>query len=95
VPATGIGSGAEPALLVASRRRLPPLQERFERWCLVRRSLSDPDDLQASVTVAPAGTDLATLVQVAGRRWTIAVAFEHAKGAGGLDQYEVRRWTGW
>jgi hypothetical protein len=38
---------------------------------------------------------LAELVQVAGRRWTIAVAFEQAKGEVGLDQYEVRRWTGW
>ena len=74
---------------------VPPLQERFERWCLVRRSLSDPKDLQAYVTFAPAGTDLATLVQVAGRRWTIEVAFEHAKGEVGLDQYEVRSWTGW
>jgi hypothetical protein len=40
-------------------------------------------------------TDLATLVQVAGRRWTIEAAFEAAKGEVGLDQYEVRSWTGW
>jgi SRSO17 transposase len=74
---------------------VPPLQVGYERWCLVRRSLSDPDELQAYVTFAPAGTDLATLVQVAGRRWTIEVAFEAAKGEVGLDQYEVRSWTGW
>jgi SRSO17 transposase len=74
---------------------VPPLHEGYERWCLVRRSLSDPDDLQAYVAFAPAGTDLATLVQVAGCRWTIAVAFEAAKGEVGLDQYEVRSWTGW
>ena len=74
---------------------VPPLQEGYERWCLVRRSLSDPDDLQAYVTFAPAGTDLADLVRVAGRRWTIEVAFEAAKGEVGLDQYEVRSWTGW
>ena len=74
---------------------VPPLQEGYERWCLVRRSLSDPDELQAYVTFAPVGTDLATLVQVAGRRWTIEVAFEAAKGEVGLDQYEVRSWTGW
>jgi len=74
---------------------VPPLQEGFERWCLVRRSLSDPDDLQAYVVFAPAGTPLANLVRVAGSRWTIEVAFEAAKGAVGLDQYEVRSWTGW
>jgi SRSO17 transposase len=74
---------------------VPPLQEGFERWCLVRRSLSDPDDLQAYVVFAPAGTPLANLVRVAGSRWTIEVAFEAAKGEVGLDQYEVRSWTGW
>jgi SRSO17 transposase len=74
---------------------VPPLQEGFERWCLVRRSLSDPQDLQAYAVFAPAGTELEELVQVAGRRWTIEVAFEAAKGEVGLDQYEVRSWTGW
>jgi SRSO17 transposase len=74
---------------------VPPLQEGYERWFLVRRSLADPDELQAYVTFAPVGTDRATLVQVAGQRWTIEVAFEAAKGEVGLDQYEVRRWTRW
>jgi hypothetical protein len=74
---------------------VPPLQEGFERWCVVRRSLRDPTDLQAYVTFAPVGTDLTTLVQVAGQRWTIEGAFEAAKGEVGLDQYEVRSWTGW
>jgi SRSO17 transposase len=74
---------------------VPPLQEGFERWCLVRRSLSDPTDLQAYVVFAPEGTELEELVRVAGRRWTIEVAFEAAKGEVGLDHYEVRSWTGW
>jgi SRSO17 transposase len=74
---------------------VPPLQEGFERWLLVRRSLSDPTDLQAYVVFAPVGTPLQGLVQVAGRRWTIEVAFAAAKGEVGLDHYEVRRWTGW
>ena len=74
---------------------VPPLQEGFERWLLVRRSLGDPTDLQASVVFAPVGTALAELVQVAGRRWTIEVAFEAAKEEVGLDHCEVRSWTGW
>jgi SRSO17 transposase len=74
---------------------VPPLQEGFARWCLVRRSLSDPDELHAYVAFAPTGTPLTDLVRVAGSRWTIEVAFEAAKGEVGLDQYEVRSWTGW
>jgi SRSO17 transposase len=74
---------------------VPPLQEGFERWLLVRRRLSDPTDRQAYVVFAPVGTALEGLVQVAGRRWTIEAAFEAAKGEVGLDHYEVRSWTGW
>ncbi len=61
----------------------------------MRRSLSEPDDLQAYVVFAPQGTPREELVRVAGRRWTIEVAFEAAKGEVGLDQYAVRSWTGW
>ncbi len=38
---------------------------------------------------------LAQLARVAGTRWTIESCFEAAKGEVGLDQYEVRSWTGW
>jgi SRSO17 transposase len=38
---------------------------------------------------------LAEVVPVAGTRWTIESSFEAAKGEGGLDDYEVRSWTGW
>ena len=34
-------------------------------------------------------------MQVAGTRWTIEACFEAAKGEVGLDEYEVRSWTGW
>src|SRR3712207_7780009 len=33
--------------------------------------------------------------RVAGLRWTIESCFEEAKGETGLDEYEVRSWTGW
>jgi SRSO17 transposase len=62
---------------------------------LVRRKLDEPDDLAFYLTLAPEGTDLATLVRVAGTRWTIEACFEAAKGEVGLDQDEVRSWTGW
>ena len=38
---------------------------------------------------------MAELVRVAGMRWAIEACFEAAKGEVGLDQYEVRSWTGW
>ena len=72
-----------------------PWQSDWGRWLLVRRSLSDPAALTAYVVFAPRATTLATVVQVAGSRWTMERSFEEAKGDVGLDHYEVRSWTGW
>ncbi len=44
---------------------------------------------------APEETSLETLVGVAGTRWAVEESLETAKGEVGLDQYEVRKWTGW
>ncbi|MFI5775173.1 IS701 family transposase [Streptomyces sp. NPDC051658] len=38
---------------------------------------------------------LSTLVQVAGRRWTVEETFQSTKGLAGLDEHQVRRWTSW
>ena len=43
----------------------------------------------------PCRTTLATLAQVAGRRWAIEECFEVAKQEVGLADYEVRCWHGW
>ena len=72
-----------------------PLHPTWRRWLLVRRSLSDLTDLTAYVVFAPHESSLETVVRVAGSRWTIESCFETAKGEVGLDQYEVRSWTGW
>jgi SRSO17 transposase len=64
-----------------------PWQPDWCRWLLVRRSLSDPRELTAYVVFAPHATTLATVVQVAGSRWTIERSFEEAKGEVGLDHY--------
>jgi SRSO17 transposase len=72
-----------------------PLQPGWRRWLLVRRSLSEPTDLTASVVFAPQATPLEEVVQVAGSRWTVESGFEAAKGEVGLDHSEVRNWTGW
>jgi SRSO17 transposase len=70
-------------------------EPQWEHWLLVRRSISKPKELAYHVVFAPAGTSLPTLVKVAGRRWTIEECIELAKGEVGLDQYEVRNFTGW
>ena len=64
-------------------------------WLLVRRSRSDPAERAYYRVYGPAGTAVDRMVQVAGRRWCIEVAFEETKGLVGLDQYEVRGWTAW
>jgi len=73
----------------------PILPVGFERWVLVRRSLKDPTDLAYYLAFAPSSTTLSEVVQAAGSRWAIEVAFEMAKGEVGLDHYEVRSWVGW
>src|SRR3712207_5264267 len=62
---------------------------------LIRRGAAKPDKLAYYLTHAPEETTLARLVRVAGTRWAIEGCFEAAKGEVGLDDYEVRSWTGW
>jgi SRSO17 transposase len=72
----------------------PPLPA-WRRGLLVRRRVEDPTVLTAFLVFAPQRTPLREAVQTAGTRWAIESSFEAAKGEVGLDQYEVRSWTGW
>ncbi len=91
------GDGAKgPRVYDWARVALRPVGEPGTRyWLLLRRSLTAPTDVAYYVCRGPAATPLRELVRVAGVRWTVEDAFESAKGEVGLDQYEVRRWTGW
>lgn len=73
---------------------MPPCQDGYDRWLLVRRSIDDPDELTAYTVFAPAGTTLSALARAAGSRWQVEIGFEEAKGEVGLDDYEVRSWHG-
>jgi SRSO17 transposase len=73
----------------------PPLQEDFQRWILVRRSIEDPEDLNAYTVFCAQNTTLEALAKVAGSRWRVEIGFEEAKGEVGLAHYEVRSWDGW
>ncbi len=91
------GSGAK-GLREYDWLRLPlgtGLHDAGQRWLLVRRKLDAPHELTAYVVYAPQGSSLEACVQVAGTRWTVEQDFETTKGEVGLDQYEVRSWTGW
>jgi SRSO17 transposase len=63
-------------------------------WLLLRRNL-DGSEPRYYLSNAPEDTPLLTLAQVAAARWVIETEFETAKGETGLDEYEVRSWTGW
>ena len=90
------GDGAKgPRLYDWAYKSSPSLQAGWSRGLLVRRSIAEPDKLTYYLTFAPEGTPLATLVRIAGARWTVESCFEAAKGEVGLDQYEVRTWTAW
>jgi SRSO17 transposase len=66
----------------------------WTRGLLLRRSLTDRE-LAFFSTWCPAGTGIATLVSVEGRRWAIEEGFETAKTELGLAHNETRSWHGW
>jgi SRSO17 transposase len=72
-----------------------PTAPGWQKGLLIRRKIKKPEEFTFYLTLAPAMTTLAELVRVAGTRWTVESCFEAAKGEVGLDEYEVRSWTGW
>jgi SRSO17 transposase len=64
------------------------------RWLLVRRNRKTRE-LAFYHCWTPRPVSLASLVRVAGRRWTIEERFQTGKGLCGLDQHQVRRWRSW
>lgn len=64
-------------------------------WLLIRRPLSLPEEYASYRAYGPEATALPELIAAAGQRWQIEVAFEGAKGAVGLDEYEVRLAQAW
>jgi SRSO17 transposase len=65
-----------------------------QRWLLVRRN-PKTRELAFYHCWTPRPVLLATLVRVAGSRWTIEERFQTGKGLVGLDQHQVRRWRSW
>jgi SRSO17 transposase len=74
--------------------RSPPVPG-WKTGLLIRRRKGRPHQFTFYLTRSPEETSLAELVRIAGQRWRIESCFEEAKGETGLDEYEVRAWTGW
>jgi SRSO17 transposase len=90
------GAGAKgPRQYRRARAAIRPLEDTRSYWLLVRRSLTDPDDLAYYLCHGPERTPLRELVRVAGARWAIEETFQTGKGQVGLDQYQVRRYDSW
>jgi SRSO17 transposase len=73
----------------------PAMTDGWVHALVVRRSISDPDEVAYYLVYAPTDTPLTAIVRAIGARWTIEEVFELAKQRVGLDEYEVRSWTGW
>jgi SRSO17 transposase len=102
VPAAGwerasAGDGAKgPREYDWAVRAFGPVDDRgWQLWLVVRRHRDRPDDRAYYFARGPAATTPAELVRVAGSRWRVEECLELAKGECGLDEYEVRGWTGW
>jgi len=63
-------------------------------WLMLRRNL-DGSEPRIYLSNAPCTTPLATLAYVGAQRWSIETEFQTGKGETGLDEYEVRGWSGW
>jgi SRSO17 transposase len=74
--------------------RLDNGEQLAQHWLLVRRN-QRTGELAFYRCFMPHPVPLATLVRVAGRRWTIEERFQTGKGLVGLDQHQVRRWRSW
>ena len=62
------------------------------RWLVLRRNCTDPTEVRA---YGPEATPLDTQVRVIGKRWTVEESIQTGKSEVGLDECEVRSWTGW
>jgi SRSO17 transposase len=91
-----VGDGSKgPRIYDWACARLPYLtEEDWAQWLLIRRSVSDPEEIAYYRAFGPEERTVADLAQVAGTRWVIEEGFQRAKAIG-LDQYEVRTWHGW
>lgn len=64
-------------------------------WLIVKRTLEKNPTYSYYISNAPRNTRLKTFVWLSGIRWAIEQCFEETKTELGMDQYEVRKYSGW
>lgn len=77
--------------VVEVRNRLPGP----ETWLVIRRNITNPEEIKFYLSNAPAEIPSAELVRISGMRWPIESIFRESKGEIGFDHYETRSWLGW
>jgi SRSO17 transposase len=71
-----------------------PDEQAGQHWLMIRRN-QRTGELAFYRCSTPGPLPLATLVRVAGIRWTVEERFRTGKQLVGLDQHQVRRWRSW
>lgn len=64
-------------------------------WLVMRRTIAGNPTYSYYISNAPLSTRLKTFVWLSGLRWPIEQCFEETKTELGMDQYEVRKYSGW
>jgi SRSO17 transposase len=64
-------------------------------WLAIKRTLGAAPTYWYYISNAPVSTRLPLFVWLSGVRWAIEQCFEETKTELGMDQYEIRKYTGW
>ncbi|ASW56840.1 hypothetical protein CIK06_25800 [Plantactinospora sp. KBS50] len=67
----------------------------YAHTLLLRRSITDPDEVTNFLAHAPDPSPADTLIRVAGTRWKIGENNEQGKDLIGIAQHQVRTWNAW
>jgi len=93
-----IREGAKgPILAEMARARVVEVRDKLPGksvWLFVERRL-DTGEVKFYLSSAPATTPFHAMLRVATARWPIETCFEEAKDRLGMDEYELRSFTGW
>jgi SRSO17 transposase len=91
-----VGDGSKgPRIYDWAMEEIAELENGFKRLVLFRRSVTAPTEIAYYFCYTKREATFNQIVRAAGSRWSIEECFESSKGEVGLDQYEVRTWTGW
>jgi SRSO17 transposase len=87
-----------PIIYEFTRRRVRLSHEGIpqkEVWVIIRRTLGKYPEYSYYISNASTSARLPLFVWLSGMRWAIEQCFEETKSELGMDQYEVRKFTGW